>query len=384
MARIIVGSYMVRYPMGGMMSWVLQYLLGFQRLGHEVFFVEKSGYADSCYDPTADTMSDDAAYGTGVAHALLSRFGLGARWCYVDAGGSYHGLARKEIEAAFRKADLFIDMGTHGDWLPEAADTGLRVLVDGEPAFTQMKMENRLDAGETVPEYDRYYTTGRNVGTPASTAPTAGKRWGRVFHPVDVDVFTPTPARRDAPFTTVMNWQSYEPVRYRGVDYGHKNLEFDKFIQLPDKTAAPLELAVSGKRIPRERIIENGWRIRDAHAITLSFDSFSQYIRDSRGEFGVCKSGFVVTRSGWFSDRSAAYLASGRPVVLQDTGFGSHLPCGEGLFAVRSAEQAAAAIDEIETRYDLHARRAREIAEEYLDARKVLGGFLEEIRARIA
>jgi hypothetical protein len=176
-----------------------------------------------------------------------------------------------------------------------------------------------------------------------------------------------------------MNWQSYEPVHYRGVDYGHKDVEFGKFIRLPGETAVPLELAVSGKKIPRDRIRENGWRVRDAHAVTISFDSFSRYIRDSRGEFGVCKSGFVVTRSGWFSDRSAAYLASGRPVVLEDTGFGSHLPCGEGLFAVGSAGEAAAAIDEIETRYELHARRAREIAEEYLDARKVMGAFLEEI-----
>jgi hypothetical protein len=379
MARIIVGSYMVRYPMGGMMSWVLQYLLGLKRLGHEVYFVEKSGYPDSCYDPIADFMGDDAGYGTRVVHGLLSRFGLGSRWCYVDAGGSYHGLARKEIETVFRKADLFIDMGTHGNWLPEAGDTGLRVLVDGEPAFTQMKMETRREAGEIVPRYDRYFTTGRSVGTTESTAPTAGERWGRIFHPVDVDVFKPTPVRPDAPFTTVMNWQSYEPVRYRGVDYGHKDVEFGKFIRLPGETEVPLELAVSGKKIPRERIQENGWRVRDAHAVTISFDSFSRYIRDSRGEFGVCKSGFVVTRSGWFSDRSAAYLASGRPVVLEDTGFGSHLPCGEGLFAVRSAEEAAAAIDEIETHYELHARRAREIAEEHLDARKVLGAFLEEI-----
>jgi hypothetical protein len=378
MARVIVGSYMVRYPMGGMMSWVLQYLVGFRRLGHDVYFVEKSGYRNSCYDPIADTMSDDAAYGTGVVHALLSRFGLGARWCYVDAGGSYHGLSRTEIEAAFRSADLFVDMGTHGDWLPEAAHTGARVLVDGEPAFTQMKMENRLEAGEAVPKYDRYFTTGRNVGTPASTAPTAGEQWGRLFHPVDVQLFTPAPVRREAPYTTVMNWQSYEPVRYHGVDYGHKDVEFGKFVGLPDKTDARLELAVSGKKIPRERLRESGWRIRDAHAVTISFDSFSRYIRDSRGEFGICKSGFVTTRSGWFSDRSAAYLACGRPVVLQDTGFGSHLPCGEGLFAVRSAEEAAAAIDEIERRYDLHARRAREIAEEYLDARKVLDRFLEE------
>jgi hypothetical protein len=242
-----------------------------------------------------------------------------------------------------------------------------------------MKMENRSAAGETMPDYDRYYTTGRNIGTSLSTAPTANRQWGWLFHPVDVDLFTPAFSPVDAPFTTVMNWQSYEPVHYHGVNYGHKDVEFPKFFDLPSMTAAPLELAVSGKKIPRERITGKGWRLRDAHQVTTTFDAFSRYIGESRGEFGICKSGYVVTRTGWFSDRSAAYLASGKPVVLQDTGFDSHLPCGEGLFSAGSAEEAAASIDEIATRYDLHARRAREIAGEFLDGRKVLGRFLEEL-----
>jgi hypothetical protein len=270
-------------------------------------------------------------------------------------------------------------MGTHGAWLGEAVAAGRRVLIDGEPGSTQMKMQNRLDAGESLPKYDAYFSTGRNVGTGHSTAPTAGKAWRPLFHPVVPDVFPPVPPRPGALYTTVMNWQSYAPLTYRGVTYGHKDVEFARFMDLPSLTAAPLEVAVSGKETPSDRLRAAGWRVRDAHEVTLSFDSFRSYLLSSRGEFAVCKSGYVRHNTGWFSDRGAAYLASGRPVVMQETGFSAHLPCGEGLFAVRTAEEAAGAIAEIERDYPRHSRRAREVAVEYLDARRVLPAFLGEL-----
>ena len=381
MARIVVGSYMVRYPLGGMMSWVLQYLVGFRRLGHEVYFVEKAGYSNACYDPVRDVMSDDCTYGIGAVNGLLGRFGLGERWCFVDAAGRYYGLSRRRIEEILGSADLFMDMGTHGSWLPEAEGAARRVLVDGEPGFTQMKMEKRLRAGETLPNYDLYYTTGWNIGSPASSAPAAGKNWRHLFHPVVVDMFQPAPIDPSGLFTTVMNWQSYEPVEFDAEIYGHKDVEFERFLDLPRRTGARLEIAVSGTSVPHEILAEAGWAVRDAHEVTASFDAFGDYIRRSKGEFSVCKSGYVKTHSGWFSDRSAAYLASGRAVVLQDTGFSAHLPCGRGLFAPRTVEEAAAALDAINHTPERHAGWAREIAGEYLDAPKVLGNFLAEVGA---
>jgi hypothetical protein len=361
------------------MSWVLQYLTGFQGLGHEVYFVEKSGYPRACYNPVDDVMTDDCTYGAKVVDSLLARFGLGNRWCYVDADGLYYGMTRDKIEEVFRSADLFFDMGTHGAWLEEAAGTSIRVLVDGEPAFTQMKMENRLAEGKILPEYDLYYTTGQNIGTPRSTVPTVGRDWRKLFHPVDTDLFATVPPANGGPFTTVMNWQSYEPVRHNGTVYGHKDVEFERFIDLPKVTTALLEVAVSGKKIPRDQLAEAGWEVRDAHDVTMSFEDFSRYISQSRGEFSVCKSGYVTTRSGWFSDRSAAYLAAGRPVIMQETGFSDHLPCGEGLFAVDNIDEAAAALDAVDQNYEYHAKRAREVAREYLDTQNVLGRFLDEI-----
>jgi hypothetical protein len=347
-------------------------------LGHEVYLVEKSGYAGACFDPTRGVMSDDCSHGLTVVAALLARFGLADRWCFVDAAGRYYGLPRARAEAVLRSADVFVDYGTHGAWLGEAAHAGARVLLDGEPGHTQIKLELSRAAGREPAPYDHYYTVGRNVGTARSTAPTAGRRWRHVFSPVAVEHFPAGPAGPGAPFTTVMNWQSHEPLTFEGRTYGQKDVEFPRFADLPRRTGAPLEIAVSGKAPARE-LRQAGWRLRRASEVTVSYDSFGEYIRASAGEFSVCKHVFVATNSGWFSDRSAAYLASGRPVVLQDSGFSAHLPCGRGLFAVRTADEAAAALDEIGRDYARHSRAARDIAVAYLDAPKVTGTLLSQL-----
>ena len=362
MARIILGSYMVRYPLGGMLSGPLQWLVGLARLGHDVFLVEKSGYANSCYDPVQDAMSDDCAYGVATVNALLARFDLHDKWCFADAAGRYHGLSRQGITDVFKSADLFIDMGTHGSWLDEAAASGLRALIDGEPGYTQMKMEKRLALGDTPASYDYYYTVGCNIGTARSSAPSAGKQWRHVFHPVAVELFRTEPPNPGAAFTTVMNWQAHEPLEFEGRTYGQKDVEFARFMDLPTLVRATLEVAVSGRNVPVSKLRESGWQLRDAHQVTMSVDSFTEYVRNSMGEFSVCKNVFTATNSGWFSERSAAYLASGRPVVVQDTGLGGQLPSGAGLFTFRTVAEAAAAIDEVRADYERHSKSAREVA----------------------
>ena len=378
MAKIILGSYMVRYPLGGMASWVLQYILGFHQLGHEIWFVEKAGYPQACYDPESDTMTDDCSVGAKFVNSLLGRFGLADRWCFVDLANNYYNIERQVIEKVFAEADLFVDMGTHGSWADEAQETGCRVLLDGEPGFTQMKMVLNREAGRTQAESDFYFTTGQNIGTERSTAPDGGVDWHHIFHPVVPELFDHSrePTRG---LTTVMNWQSYDPLPYRGQVFGHKDVEFLKFMDLPARTDVDIELSVSGKSAPLTQIEGAGWKTSDAHEVTRSFDSFRDYLASSLGEFTVCKNGFVATNSGWFSDRSAAYLASGRPVIAQETGFSEHLPCGEGLWAVSSVDEAVSATKEILADYEHHCLAGREIANEYLDARVVLGRFLNEL-----
>jgi hypothetical protein len=379
-ARIVLGFYMVRYPLGGMLSGSLQWLVALQRLGHDVYVAEKATWPDACYDAERDVMTDDCSYGFGQVTRLLERFGLGGRLCFVDVHGNPHGLTRDEMQDVFDTADLFVDMGTHGAWVQEAARSRIRILVDGEPGWTQMRMEKRLAAGESLPAYDAYYTVGQNVGGPGNPIPTAGRSWRPIFHPVVVDLFSavsePDPA---APFTTVMNWQSHELLEFDGRAYGQKDVEFARFLELPTSVSAPLEVAVSGRNVPQELLLRSGWRIRDAHETTLTYDVFREYVASSRGEFSVAKNVFVATHSGWFSDRTAAYLAAGRPAVVQETGFSAHLPCGEGLFAVRNADEARVAIEEICADYGRHASAAQAIARDVLDATTVLPRMLEEL-----
>lgn len=379
MARIVVGSYLVRYPLGGMMSWVLQYLVGFQRLGHDVYFVERATWPDACFDPVRRTMNDDPTYGIKATAVLLERFGLANRWCFVDYFGQYYGRSAQQIQEVLDTSDLYIDMGVHGSWSEQARGAARSVLIDGEPGFTQMKMMQRQGSALELPPYDFYYSSGRNIGTTASSAPDAGKTWRPIFHPVVVDLFTADRSLPRAPITTVMNWQSYDALEFEGTVYGHKDVEFEKFIDLPRRCHRPIEVAVAGHDVPVERLNDHGWHVRDAFDVTSSFEAFQSYLSRSSAEFSVCKSGYVATSSGWFSDRSAGYLASGRAVVQQDTGFGDHLPTGRGLFAVNNVDEAAAAIEEIERDEGRHGKWAREIAGDYLEARVVLGRFLSEV-----
>lgn len=380
MATIIIGSYMVRYPLGGNLSWALQYLVGFKELGHDIYFVEKYAYPNSCYDPVKQAQSNDCSYGVNAVSDLLSQYGLKDKWCFVENGDIYHGLSEKEINNVFRRADLYIESGAHGSWTEESSFAATRVYIDVDPAYSHIRLQYAKDHNIPLPVYDHYYTNGMNVGKAGNIIPTAGINWGYIFNPVNVNLFRQTPPPSNAPYSTIMNWKSYDSVEYNNVSYGQKDLEFEKFISLPKIVNAPLEVAVSGLSDEKAATLKQyGWLINSAQKVTLSFRSFYQYLSDCKGEFSVCKNVYTATRSGWFSDKSAAYMASGRPVVVQETGFSNYLPAGEGLFAVNDVEEAGNAIELIESNYRKHAAKAREIAFEYLEAKIVLKKFLKEL-----
>jgi hypothetical protein len=227
--------------------------------------------------------------------------------------------------------------------------------------------------------YDRYYTYGKNVGVEGNQIPTLGVKWGHIYSPVKTSNVKVLPASPQGPYSTIMNWQSHKLIQYNGATYGQKDVEFEKFIDLPQKVRVNMEVAVSGKNVPEKKLLGSGWKIENARRVTISYDDFFNYIYHCRGEFSVCKNIFVATRNAWFSDKSSAFLAAGRPVVVQDTGFSRYLPVGEGLFAVNNVDEAAAAIEKIESNYERHAKRAREIAVEFLEAKNVMKSFLSEL-----
>jgi len=379
MSTIIVGSWMFRYPLGGNLSWCLQYLVGFRNLGHDVYFVEKCGYADSCYDPDKEVMGNDCTYGIKIVSELLKRFGFEEKWCFVEHNGQYNGLSRQKINEVFQRADLFIDMGTHGFWLEECSPTTLKVFIDGEPGYTQIKMSNRLENVEALIEYDIYFTFGKNIGMINNPIPTNGINWEFIYNPVVTSLFPISLPPAKAPYSTIMNWKAHETIKFRDQEFGQKDIEFPKFIDLPKLAWVPMEVAVSGRNIPIKKLEENGWVVKVGKNVTRTYDSFMHYISCCRGEFSVCKKVFVANDSGWFSDRSAAYLASGRPVIMQDTGFSKHLPVGDGLFAVKTKIEALEAFEKIEENYIKHSRRAREIACDCLEAEIVFKIFLNEL-----
>ncbi|HZL92245.1 MAG TPA: hypothetical protein VFB99_01335, partial [Vicinamibacterales bacterium] len=243
----------------------------------------------------------------------------------------------------------------------------------------QVKLFDEAARGEPLPQFDAYYTYGYNVASGASSAPTAGLEWRHMFHPIDTRRFQATPVPTDGAFTTVMNWTSHKAVEFAGTSYGMKDVEFEHFLELPRRTGAALEVAVEGKRVPRERLEQYGWRVRSAIEVTGTLDAYFDYIRRSAGEFSVVKSVYRGLNVGWFSDRSAAYMAMGRPVIIQDNGLTGVLPSGEGLFAVQTMEEAAAALDSVLSAPARHGAAARDIAIEYLDTVTVLSRFLREL-----
>jgi hypothetical protein len=231
---------------------------------------------------------------------------------------------------------------------------------------------------ESFAQYDALFTYGENVGQPGCAMPTGGARWLPTRQPVAIDLWPSTVGEPAAPFTTVMNWSAYGDHEHEGRIYGQKDREFTPFFSLPNETGRLMEIALNAPTDIRERLAAGGWWIADPGEVTRDPWLYQDYLRFSRAEFSVAKHAYVSTRCGWFSDRSAGYLAMGRPVIVQDTGFSDFLPTGEGLLAFRTPEEAVAAIRRLDEDYAGHCRAARAVVEEYFDARRVLSNLLEE------
>jgi hypothetical protein len=353
----------------------MAYLVGFKKLGHDIYFVEKSTWEDSCYDLSKKIMTSDFSYGLSVITGMMKKFGLENHWSFVDEQGGYHGLSKKAVREIFNSADIFIDM-EWGEWEQESHRIPKRCFFDGEPGWLQMKLTNLYQAGGRFPDYDFWFTAGANIGTDDCTIPLAGVEWHHTYSPILPDDSLEIGLSENSAFTTVMNWQSNKVIEYNKKTYGQKDLEFEKFVNLPSRTGQKLEIAVSSRNVPTQRLIDNGWRVKNADDVAQSIDSYLTYIARSKGEFSVAKNVFVETQAGVIGDRSAYYLYYGKPVIHQETGFSKNLPCGSGLFAVKNCEEAAAAIECVCQDYKRHSKAAKEIAREYFITEKVVQKIL--------
>jgi hypothetical protein len=374
----IVTGYSVRYPLGGHVFAQLSIYRGLQRLGYEVIFIEHYGWTNSCYMPPS-TMTDDPSYGLTELRRYMERLGI-RKWCYIDAQDRYHGMATDDVRRACRQCEFLLSLASP-TWLDEFYECKRRIYFDTDPGFTQFKLVGgRLAscAGFASPhDFQFHFTIGERIGKPDCPIPTSGLNWQPIRYPVALDLI---PARVTPPgklFTTVMSWTSYGNVEYNGVTYGQKDVELRRFIDLPTRAGKIFEIALAGPNAPVDKLREAGWMVTDPLAATRNVDAFLDYIAGSRGEFSVAKNCYVQTRSGWFSDRTAAYLAVGRPAIVQETGFSEFIPTGEGLFAFETADDVLNAVDAIQKDYRRHSEAARRIAQEHFDSDKLLGSMLK-------
>lgn len=377
--RIAVLGYVIRGPLGGLAWHHLQYVLGLDRLGHDVLFYEDSDDYPACYDPVRNVTDCDPSYGLRFATAAFARLGLGERWAYHDAhAGSWHGPAAARALDFARGSDLLIDISGVNPLRPWHLAIPARALIDTDPAFTQIRHVTDPAALERARAHTAFFTFGENLPRGVALIPADDLPWQATRQPVVLDAWPVTPGRPAGKFTTVMQWDSYPAIEHGGRRYGMKSESFRAVMDLPRRTTqAAFELAVGSPSAPRAALRRRGWSVRDPRRPTRDPWAYQRYIQRSKAEFGVAKHGYVVSRSGWFSERSAAYLASGRPVLVEDTGFTTWLPAGSGVVAFRTPEEALAGVEAVTRDYAAHCRAAREIAAGYFDARLVLGALVE-------
>lgn len=376
--RIVVLGYVVRGPLGGMVWSNLQYVTGLARLGHDVFFVEDSDDFASCYDPVRDVMDTDPNYGLAFAGRAFERFGLDGRWAYWDAHTQrWLGTCADRILGICATADLVLDLCGVNPLRPWLMGIPARVLVDEDPAFTQIRHLTDPAMRARALRHTAFFAFGENIGRPGCAIPDDGLPWQPTRQPVVLDTLPVTPGPAHGKFTTIMLWDSYPSHTYDGVRYGMKSDSFMRYLDLPARAGRVFELAVGSATAPRSLLRRKGWAVRDSRRPTRDVETYHRYIQRSKAEWSVAKHGYVVSGSGWFSERSVAYMTCGRPVLIQDTGFSDWLPTGSGVIPFTTPEEALAGVEEIHARYAHHCRAARAIAEEYFDARKVLPRLIE-------
>ncbi len=368
-------------PQQGGATWaVLQYVLGLQRLGHEVCFIEPIPQRALAPKGCALADSVNAAY----FREVVADFGLVGRAALLLAGTEETlGLTHAELRAVAGRTDVLINVS---GMLEDAALLELirtRVYLDLDPAFIQL-WHDAHGIDMRFAAHTHFVTVGRGIGTADCPIPTCGLEWIPTFQPVVLDEWPVADRVEHDALTTIGNWRGYGSVEHEGRHYGQKAHSLREFFALPKLCVEKFQPALAihpGEAADLAALAENGWDVLDPAEVAATPRAYRRFVQGSKAEFGIAKSGYVHSRSGWFSDRSACYLASGRPVIAQETGFSRELPAGEGLFAFRTMEEILAAIEAMNRDYARHARAARGLAEEFFDSRKVLARLLNEVGA---
>jgi hypothetical protein len=378
--KIIVFGILFWYPLAGVTYQFLHYLIGLRRLGYDPYYIEDSGRW--IYDPRINDLSGDASGNIDAVAPLLERYGFGDRWAFRGAypDGKCYGMTEEQILRLYREADAFLNVTGAQEIREEHMACPRRIYVESDPFASQVRVAQG-DAGTiaALAAHDTHFSFGENLSAPDCDVPIERFRWLPTRQPVALDLWDNPYGTDGTVYNTITTWHNKgKDATYRGdVYYWTKDREFEKFLDLPRRRPVPFELAAGVGEDVQCRLRDHGWRQVHSVHVSEDIDRYRTYIQRSRGEFTVARDQYVRPRTGWFSDRSACYLAAGRPVITQETGFSKFLPTGKGLFGFAAMDDILAAVDAIESDFEGNCRAAREIAAEYFTAEKVLGSLME-------
>jgi len=372
---IIVAGTIGRSGLGGQAWATLQYLLGLRALGHEVVYLEDCGKSSWVYVWEKEDWTHELEYPAAYVRACLEPFGLGNRWIYRDNYRSL-GMALEEFLELCSRTDLLIMRAVpFWNWRKEYASPRRRSFIDVAPGFTQIAIatgDNGLAEG--IARAERRFTYAQRFGAADCAIPDDGGPWLKTRPPAFLPEW-PVADTAATRFTSVMRWQGFKEVTHQGLSYGQRDKEFPRYFELPQRTAQKFLIAQMG--IKPEELTRHGWEVAPGEVISRTPQSYREFVQNSRAEFSVPKNGYVAMRGGWFSDRSICYLASGRPVVIEDTGLADWLPVGKGLLTFNDPDSALRCVETINGDYEQHRHAARQLAETHFATDKVLPALLE-------
>lgn len=382
--RLVVLGMMGRCPFAGQ-SWLsLNWLRGLARLGHEVWYVEDDAVWP--YDPVRNTVTDDCSYAVHHIANCMERVGLAGQWAFRLEGkdDACWGMPAQALNELYRSCDALLNVGGMTDLNDWHTAASFRVYVETDPVSSELNLANNDEHTRIAfGNHHTIVTYGENYGAADCGVPLNGLTYGKTRQPIDLDLWPMVYDAAAPHFTTVGNYrQTGNDVMYNGELYRwSKHHEWEKFLDLPQRTTQPFEIAMMVQDPADQALLQGaGWKVVSPFTMSLDiFGAYPEYIRQSRAEFTVAKDQNVRLRSGWFSERDACYLASGKPVIAQDTGIGNIIPTGAGLFTFTTMEEVLTAIDRINSNYAYHCKAARALAAEYFEARGVAARFLADL-----